>query len=292
MFGTIGQRIQQNAQNFGDMMIHVGLDPDTLPESETAFARAIRRCLWCSHSEACREWLDAKEKADKSAPRFCANAAFFEHSLATRNALMGDDPTHRGPDEPDAALLTIGAEWHSAAAEYDASTLALDAAEERLEDLDPTPPEALFERSGDRALGLPAARLHQGGRAWYAPVIALVRARSSAAATTAEARERLLEIVSNYDTWYAARATAEEASGVWFAAARDKAAKERIDALHARLVTTPARTIDGLRQKAAAAVWAAGGPAQLEAGLKEAGEIDAALTMSIIRDLLAADPEQ
>ncbi|RDI60742.1 DUF6455 family protein [Microvirga subterranea] len=292
MFGAIGQRIQQNAQNFGDMMIHVGLDPDTLPETETAFARAIRRCLWCSHSEACREWLNAKEKGDRAAPRFCANATFFERNLAARPALRGKDTTHRGAERPDAALLAIGEEWNSAAAEYDASTLALDAAEERLEDLDPTPPEALFERLGDRAMGLPAARLHHGGRTWYAPVIALVRARSSAEATTAEARERLIEIISAYDAWYAARAAAEEASGVWFAAARDKAAGERVDALNARLVSTPARTLEGLRQKAAAAVWAAGGIAQLEAKLRESGQIDAMLAMSIIRDLLTADPEQ
>ncbi len=292
MFGAIGQRIQQNAQNFGDMMIHVGLDPDTLPESETAFARAIRRCLWCSHSEACRQWLDAKEKGDRSAPRFCVNATFFERNLAARPALTVKGPACRGADGPDAVLLAIGKDWHSAAAEYDASTLALDAAEERLEDLDPAPPEALFERLGDRALGLPAARLHHGGRAWYAPVIALVRARSSGAATTAEARERLLEIISAYDAWYAARAAAEEASGVWFAAARDKAAGERVDALQARLVSTPARTVEGLRQKAAAAVWTAGGIAQLEAGLGGSGQIDAALAISIIRDLLSADPEQ
>lgn len=291
MYGAIGQRIQQNAQNFGDMVIHVGLDPDALPEAGPAFERAIRRCLWCSHSRACREWLDAREKGDRVAPRFCPNAMFFARNVAAADpAATVTVRADRRADEPDDALLAIGREWRSAAAEYDASTLALDIAEERLEEIDPAPPEALYEQEGDRDFGLPAARLHHGGRSWYAPVIALVRARSSAA-TIPEARARLLEIVAAYDAWYAARMTAEEASGVWLAAARDKAACERVNALQARFISTPARTVEGLRQKAVAAVWSAGGVAHLEVDLRQSGQIDAALAMSIIRDLLAADTE-
>jgi hypothetical protein len=45
-----------------------------------------------------------------------------------------------------------------------------------------------------------------------------------------------------------------------------------------------------MRQKAIAAVWSAGGINHLDASLRQSGQIDAALAMSIIRDLLAVDP--
>lgn len=290
MFAAMGQRIQRNAQNFGDMMIHVGVDPDTLPEAGTAFARAVRRCLWCSHSTACREWLDAREKGRRTTPRFCPNAMFFaRHVELAKPASEERISADREAAGPDDVLLSIGREWLSAAAEYDASTLALDAAEERLEEIDPPPPEALFEQPGDRALGLPAPRHHHGGRLWYAPVIAALRSGSWTPGMAPEAQARLLEIVAVFDAWYGARIAAEEASGVWDAAARDREASGRIDNLQARMIATPALTIDGLGQKAIAAIWSAGGIAHLETCLKQDGHIDVALAMSIIRDLIGLE---
>ncbi len=181
----------------------------------------------------------------------------------------------------------------SAAAEHDASTLALDAAEERFDEIDPPPPEALFEQAGDCALGLPAARRHHSGRLWYAPVIATVRdllgqpGAAGPSPVAPEARARNLEIFTAHDTWHAARGAAEEISGIRLAATRDKAMRERVHVLLERITSTPASTVEGLRHKAIAAVWSAGGIGPLEVGLGETGQVDVALAMSMVRDLLA-----
>ncbi len=183
----------------------------------------------------------------------------------------------------------------SAAAEHDASTLALDAAEERFDEIDPPPPEALFEQAGDCALGLPAARRHHSGRLWYAPVIATVRdllgqpGAAGPSPVAPEASARVLEILAAHDTWHMARATAEDISGVRLAAARDRAVGERVHLLLERIASTPASTLGGLRHKAIAAVWSAGGIGPLELGLGETGQVDVALAMSMIRDLLALE---
>jgi hypothetical protein len=247
----------------------------------------VQNCLWCSYSAECRNWLDAADGSGRAAPEFCLNAAFLARSVAaSATAPETVISSCRTPGNPDDALLTVCREWNSAAAEYDASTLALDAAEERLEAIDPPPPEALFEQPGDRTLGLPAARPHSSARLWYGPFIAAVRARCNASGVTSEARARMLEIIVAYDAWYARRMAAEETSGVWRAAAADRAARERVEALQSRMLSMPASTLEALRLKAVAAVWSAGGIGPLETDLNEAGQVDVALAMSIVRDLL------
>jgi hypothetical protein len=296
MFGSIEQRVKWNAQNLNDMMAHVGLDRETAPKIENAFATAMRRCLWCSASAKCRQWLDAVSGHDRTAPAFCPNAFFAKNGAVAIGAAAKAAVLTRGPAEgADDALLSICHEWGSAAAENDSSTLALDAAEERFDEIDPPPPEALFEQAGDRTLRLPTARRHHSGRLWYVPVIATMRdllGQSGAVAASPvvpETTARVLEILAAHDTWHAARTTAEEISGVRAAAARDKALSERVRVLLERIASTPAPTLAGLRHKAIAAVWSAGGIGPLEVGLGETGQVDVALAISLVRDLLALD---
>jgi inner membrane protein/uncharacterized protein DUF6455 len=70
-------RVERQARLMGDMMERLNVDPAVTMLRDRAFATATRRCLWCSASEQCRQWLDEGATPDRAEPDFCVNAPLF-----------------------------------------------------------------------------------------------------------------------------------------------------------------------------------------------------------------------
>lgn len=72
------QRIDEKSKLFGRMSEHAGVDfRDTGGFTlEQDIRRAITRCMFCRHAQACGQWLNADEAG--LYPGFCPNAAFFD----------------------------------------------------------------------------------------------------------------------------------------------------------------------------------------------------------------------
>jgi hypothetical protein len=214
--------------------------------------------------------------------------------------LYAEELSHirRTSADPDAVLLYLCHQCEMAAAEYDASTLALDACEAELDKIDPSVPDALFEGPRDHFLGLARASLHHTGRRWYGPVIESLETEfrrpllgQESAPLSSEALVRLGVIIAAYGQWEAARHSAEEASGYCAAVARDNAARDRFEALATQIVALPAATLEGVRRKARLATWCFGGVDNLEMAVVGEGRSDVALTRSILRDLRTSGVE-
>lgn len=77
MRGWIRQRFARQAQLMGAMMDRIGVEPGQAASHARGFAAASRRCLWCPSAQACGQWLEQNQQADR-APEFCPNAAFFD----------------------------------------------------------------------------------------------------------------------------------------------------------------------------------------------------------------------
>ncbi|WP_048708022.1 DUF6455 family protein [Microvirga massiliensis] len=70
-------RVERQARLMGDMMERLSVDPVAAMLRDRAFATATRRCLWCSASEQCRQWLSEGASPDRAEPDFCVNAPLF-----------------------------------------------------------------------------------------------------------------------------------------------------------------------------------------------------------------------
>lgn len=84
----MAKRVERQARLMGAMMERAGVDPGAAAREARgiAFAAASRRCLICSSSELCEQWL-AGGTGD-APPAFCPNAAF----LARVRAAVGGSP--------------------------------------------------------------------------------------------------------------------------------------------------------------------------------------------------------
>ena len=81
------RRVERQAGLFGDMMERLEVNPGAAAREEggASFAAASRRCLWCSSSTECRNWLD-RGGAD-AAPLFCPNAGYLNRVRGRKDPL-------------------------------------------------------------------------------------------------------------------------------------------------------------------------------------------------------------
>jgi hypothetical protein len=79
--GTFFSGLELRTNNLRDMMQHCSVDAQTLALDmcgHTAEA-VVRACFYCRSTDACRQWLDQRERhAAGEAPAFCPNADRFQ----------------------------------------------------------------------------------------------------------------------------------------------------------------------------------------------------------------------
>lgn len=198
------------------------------------------------------------------------------------------------PADPDAELIALGREWQSADDHCDHACDALDAAAERLRDIDP--PEALFRRRSDSiAFTSVAHRFRDTKRLWF-PRDAVEELRTYAFVNPwgdplVDDRARRDEIVAAYDAWRAEISADEQVMGYTAAFLTYEAAVAACRQLRLRIMSKPAATLAGVMVKARVIERAYDGLDELRelvAHSHEQGASDAdAMATSAIVDLLA-----
>ena len=223
-------------------------------------------------------------------------------SLAGPSATVA--PVLASTERADVELIALGRRWQPLA---DACHAAMDRtweAEERV--VHPEPPEALFLRRGDLPLGLGTHEL-RGDRFWYGKRIADLRTkpRTRQSWSLPEdgsddvlprwvpdplAQARADEIVAAWDQWHAERKAVEDAAGLTAAQAEENRCDEVERAVRLRILSTPARTIEGLIVKARVAAWCNSSPEAVQDNTREAIAAedisDDALAWGLVSDLL------
>lgn len=80
MFDAIFARLNQRADNMGQMMQRLGLELTT-PSADSGgwvFQAAARSCSACRSADRCSLWLQAHPGEIEAAPPFCPNAVRFQ----------------------------------------------------------------------------------------------------------------------------------------------------------------------------------------------------------------------
>ena len=155
--------------------------------------------------------------------------------------------------DPDAELVALGREWQAADDHCDHACDALDAAVERLRDIDP--PEALFRRRSDSiAFTSVAHRFRDTKRLWF-PRNAVEELRTYAFVNPwgdplVDDRARRDEIVAAYDAWRAEISADQQATGYTSAFEVYEAAVAASRQLRLRIIAKPAITLAGVMVKA------------------------------------------
>ncbi|KLK90294.1 hypothetical protein AA309_26550 [Microvirga vignae] len=209
---------------------------------------------------------------------------------------------------PDAELLALGCQWDESAAAIDAVRKAFDIAEERFGEIEIEEPEELFQQPQDMSLGFAGAHERHDGRRWYVCRIDELRTKPRlkqdwSRITKApngehfcvyvadpKAQARADEIVAAYDRWQANIARAEDTSGLTAAKAEDERLQKINRDLCEQILSTPARTVEGLAVKARIYAWFTGGADEVEkdltSHLETDGPGDQTAMLAIVRDLL------
>jgi hypothetical protein len=86
-FWPMFRRVERQAGLFGEMIERLDADPGAAAREDQgrSFAAASRRCLWCSHADECRAWLDGGGAG--AAPLFCPNAAYLNRVRSAKDGL-------------------------------------------------------------------------------------------------------------------------------------------------------------------------------------------------------------
>jgi hypothetical protein len=73
-------RFEQRAQNMGEMIARLGIEPSRpgFDDGGLILGEAARSCWGCRSGEECRAWLDARVGSLEAAPSFCPNAVRFQ----------------------------------------------------------------------------------------------------------------------------------------------------------------------------------------------------------------------
>jgi hypothetical protein len=81
------RRVGRQSQLFGEMLERVEVDPTRPARLGMAggLSAAARRCLTCTRSDACQDWLARTERG--AAPSFCPNASFLNSLRDTAGAI-------------------------------------------------------------------------------------------------------------------------------------------------------------------------------------------------------------
>lgn len=75
----VATRLEHQSYLMSVMMDRLGVNQELAGQEQLglSLARAVRSCLFCRHSDACKVWLSHCEGQPKAAPEFCGNRRFF-----------------------------------------------------------------------------------------------------------------------------------------------------------------------------------------------------------------------
>ena len=196
--------------------------------------------------------------------------------------------------DPDAELIALGREWQAAADHCDRACDALDAAGERLRDINP--PEALFRRPSDSIAFTSVAHRFRETRWLWFPRDSVEDLRTYAFVNPwgdplVRDQARRDEIVAAYDAWRAEIAADQQATGYTAAFEVYEAAIDVSHQLRQRIIAMRATTLAGVMVKARVIEHGYGSLAEMRVELKNSlgeGQSDVdTMAVSAMVDLLS-----